>query len=131
MVLSFLLPGNEVQRKWKNIRDNFRNEVRLQKKLASGQGAVKRRKFICCDQFFLQTMQERGTSGNVSPTPSVNESEAQDVTSGHHVGEGLHAKDATYRQQKKRCRATHEESFIELEIILVKTNLFNVSGTVI
>ena len=28
-------------------------------------------------------------------------------------------------------RAKYEESFIEIEILLVKTNLFNVSGTVI
>lgn len=92
---------------------------------------MKRRNCICCDQFLLPTVQERGTSGNVSPTPSVNESEAQGVTSGHHVGEGLHAKDATCRQQKKRCGATYEESFIELQIILVKANIFNVSGTVV
>jgi len=28
-------------------------------------------------------------------------------------------------------RATYEEPFIEIEILLVKTNLFNISGTVI
>jgi hypothetical protein len=84
----FLLPGNEVQRKCKNICDNFRNVVQLQKKVASGQGAIKRCKYMCCDQFLLPTMQERGTSGNVTSPPSVNESGAQDVRTGHHVGEG-------------------------------------------
>jgi len=99
MVLCFLLPGNEVQRKRKNIRDNFRNEVQMQKKVASGKGAIKRRKCICCDHFLLPTMQERGTSGNVTSPPNVNESEAQDVRTGHHVGKDAHAKDATSRLQ--------------------------------
>lgn len=74
MVLCFLLPGSEVQRKWKTICDNFRNEVQLQKKVTSEQGAIKRRKRICCDQFLLPTMQERGTSDIVTPPSSVNES---------------------------------------------------------
>jgi hypothetical protein len=71
-------------------------------------------------------MQERGASGNVTPPPSVNESEAQEVRTGHHVGEGSHAKDATSGLQSK-----NEVFLIEIEILLVKTNLFNVSGTVI
>ena len=70
-------------------------------------------------------MQERGTLGNATPPPSVNESEAQDVRTGHHVGEDSHAKDATSRLQ------SNKESFIETEILLVKTNHFNVSGTII
>jgi hypothetical protein len=75
MTLCFLLPDNDIQRKWKNTRDNFRKEV------AKGQGVKKRRKYIYFDQFLflLPTMQERGTSGNITPPPTVHESEAQDV----------------------------------------------------
>jgi hypothetical protein len=39
-----MLSGNDIQRKWKNIRDDFRNEVQFQKKLTSGQGARKKAK---------------------------------------------------------------------------------------
>jgi hypothetical protein len=108
-----LLPGNEIQRKWKNIRDSFRKEALLQKKVASGQGVRKRHKQIYLNQllFLLPTMQELGTSGCITPPPNVNESETQDVTTGHQVGECWHAKDATYRQQKKRSKTTNEESF--------------------
>jgi hypothetical protein len=99
MALCLSFPGNEFQRKWEHISDNFRNETQLQKKVASGQAAIKRCKCICCKQFLLPTMQERGTSGSVNPPPSVNENEAQDVTTEHRVEEGSHAKDVTYRLQ--------------------------------
>jgi hypothetical protein len=99
MVLCFSFPGNEIQRKWEHIHDNFRNEAQLKKKVASGQGAIKGLKSICCDQFLLPTMQERGTSGSVTPPSSVNENEAQDVTTEHREGEASHAKDVTYRLQ--------------------------------
>jgi len=52
-------------------------------------------------------MQERGTSGNVTPPPSVNESEAQYVRTGHHVEEGSHAKNATSRLQSNIRRTFH------------------------
>jgi hypothetical protein len=43
-------------------------------------------------------MQERGTSGNITPPQSVNESEAEDImTRGNKVGECSSAKDGTYR----------------------------------
>jgi hypothetical protein len=132
-----LLPGNEIQRKWRNIRDNFRKELQLQKKVTSGQGARKRRKYIYFDQllFLLPTMQ-RDTSGSVTPPSSVNESETQDITTGNEMGEDSHAKNATYyRQQKKRSKTTYEESV--LEIIKEKSRddidediFFSVSGTV-
>ncbi|GFG33979.1 hypothetical protein Cfor_07524, partial [Coptotermes formosanus] len=72
--------GSEIQRKWKNIRDNFRREVQMQKKVASGQGATKRRTYIYFGQllFLLPTMQERSTSGNCTPPPTANEGEEQE-----------------------------------------------------
>jgi len=52
-------------------------------------------------------MQQRDTSGNITPPPSANESETQDITTGNEMGEGSHAKNATYyRQQKKRSKTT-------------------------
>ena len=98
-----MLPGNEIQRKWRSIRDNFRKELQLQKKVTSGQGARKGCKYIHFDQllFFLPIMQEQDTSGNITHPQSVNESEAEDMTR-NQVGECSPAKDATYRQQKKR-----------------------------
>jgi len=108
-----LFPGNEIQRKWRNIRDNFRKELQLQKKGTSGQGARKRRKYIYFDRllFLLPILQERETSGNVTPPPSANESEPQDVTRTE-MGEGSHT--TNVRQQKKRSKKpTYEESLLK------------------
>jgi len=85
--------------------------------VTSGQGARKRRKYIYFDQllFLLPIMQQRDTSGNITPPPSANESETQDITTGSELGEGSHAKNATYcGQQKKRSRTTYEESLLEI-----------------
>jgi hypothetical protein len=112
-----LLPGNEIQRKWRNIRDNFRKELQLQKQGTSGQGARKRRKYIYFDRllFLLLIMQQRETSGNVTPPPSAIESEHQDVTTGTESGDGSHSKNVTYyRQQKKRSKPTYEESLLKI-----------------
>jgi hypothetical protein len=73
-------------------------------------------------------MQRRDTSSNITPR-SANESEPQGITIGNEMGEGSHAKNATYyRQQKKRPKTTYEESLLEIkkkvEMILMKTNLF-------
>jgi len=60
-------------------------------------------------------MQQRETSGNITPLPSANESEPQDITTGNEMGEGSRAKNATYcRQQKKRSKTTDEESLLEI-----------------
>ena len=59
-------------------------------------------------------MQQRDTSGNITPPPSANESEPQDITTRNEMGEGLHTKNATYyRQQKKRSKTTYEEYLLE------------------
>jgi hypothetical protein len=57
---------------------------------------------------------QRDTSGNITPPPSVNESEAQDITTGNEIEEGLRAKNVTYMQQKKRSKTTYEESLLEI-----------------
>jgi hypothetical protein len=92
-----MLPGNEIQRKWKNIRDNFRKEVPLQKKVASGQEARERHKYIYCSQllFLLPTMQKRGTLGNATR-------EAQDVTTAHPVEQGFTSK-GSYLQETEEA----------------------------
>ena len=85
--------------------------------MTSGQGASKRRKYIYFDQllFLLPIMQQRDTSGNITPPPSANESEPQHITTGNEMGEGSHATNATYyRQQKKRSKTTYEESLLEI-----------------
>jgi len=57
---------------------------------------------------------QRDTSRNITPPPSANESEPEDMT-GNEMGEGSHAKNATYyRQQKKRSKTTYEESLLEI-----------------
>ena len=82
-------------------------------------------------------MQERDTSGNITPPPSVNESEAQDIglTTGNQMGEAFHAKNTTYMQMKKRTETTYEEYFSEtkkkVELILMKKNLSIVFGIVV
>jgi hypothetical protein len=100
----FWVPGNEIQRKWKNIHDNFRREVQMQKKVTSGQGATKRRKYIYFYQLLilLPTMKGRSTSGKFTPSPTANEGEDQEVMTGHEVGEVPNGKAATYRQKEKR-----------------------------
>jgi len=65
--------------------------------------------------FLLPIPQERDTSGNITPPPSVNESEAQDITTRNHTREGFRAKNATYMQQKKSSKTTYEESLLELK----------------
>jgi hypothetical protein len=119
----------------RNIRDNFRKELQLPKNVTSGQGARKRRKYIYFYQllFLLPIMQQRDRSGNITPPSSANESEPQDITTRNEMGEGSHAKNATYyRQQKKRSKTTYEESLLEIikekvETILMKINLFLMS----
>jgi len=97
-------------------RDNIQKELQLQKKVTSGQGARKRRKYIYFDQllFLLPIMQQRDTSDSITPPPSANESESEDITTGNEMGEGSHAKNAIYcGQQKKRSKTTYEESLLE------------------
>src|SRR5215469_11165412 len=60
-------------------------------------------------------MQQQDTLSNITPPPSANESEPQDITTGNEMEEGSHAKNATYyRQQKKRSKTTYEESLLEI-----------------
>jgi hypothetical protein len=60
-------------------------------------------------------MQQRYTSGNITPPLSANESEPQDITTGTEMGEGSHATNAIYyRQQKKRSEPTYEGSLLKL-----------------
>ena len=126
-----LLPGNEIQRKWRNIGDNFRKERQLQKKVTSGQWARKMRKYVYFDQLlFLLLIMQRHTSCNITPPPSAKESEPQGITTGNEMGERSRTKDATYyRQQKKHSKTTYEESLLEVikekfEMILMKKNIF-------
>jgi hypothetical protein len=67
------------------------------KRRGSGQEAKKRRKCIYFDWllFLLPIMQQRDTSGNITPPPSANESEPQDITAGTEMGESSHATNAT------------------------------------
>ena len=88
-----------------------------EKNVTSGQGVRKRRKYIYFYQllFLLPIMQQRDTSGNITPPPSANESETQDITTGNEMGEGSHEKNTTYcGQQKKRSKTTNEESLLEI-----------------
>ena len=58
---------------------------------------------------------QRDTSRNITPPPSANESEPEDITTGNEMREGSHAKNATYcGQQKKRSKTTYEESLLEI-----------------
>jgi hypothetical protein len=60
-------------------------------------------------------MQERDTSDNITPPPSANESESQDIPTRNEMGEGSHIKNATYhRQQKRRSKTMYEESLLEI-----------------
>jgi hypothetical protein len=82
----------------------------LQKNGTSGQGARKRRKFIYFDRllFLLPILRQRDTSGNITPPPSANESEPQDITAATEM-------EATYyRQQKKRSKPTYEEYVLKI-----------------
>jgi len=57
-------------------------------------------------------MQERDTSGNITPPPSANESEPQDIMIGNEMGEGSHLKNATYyRQQKRRSKTFYQPPY--------------------
>jgi len=106
-----LLPGNEIQRKWRNIRDNFRKERDVRSR------GKEKAEVHLFDQllFLLPIMQQRDTSGNITPPPSANESETQDITTGNEMGEGSHEKNTTYcGQQKKRSKTTNEESLLEI-----------------
>jgi hypothetical protein len=86
----------------------------MQKKVASGQGATKRRKDIYFNQllFLLPTMQGRSPSVNFTPPPTANEGD-QEVMTEHEVGEVPNAKAATYRQQK-RPKRTYEKSLLKI-----------------
>ena len=75
-------------------------------------------------------MQERDTSGNITPPQSDNESEAEDIMTGNQVGECSPAKDATYRQWRKHSKTIYEYSLLEIskeksiEMVLMKADLF-------
>lgn len=59
--------GNDVQRKWSNLRSSFRRELRLQRETSSGQALKKRKKYIYFEKllFLLPSVENRETSGNV------------------------------------------------------------------
>jgi len=61
-------------------------------------GGKKNANYINFDHllFLLPIMQERDTSGNITPPPSVNESEGEDTTTENRVGERSHAKNAAH-----------------------------------
>ncbi|KDR20478.1 uncharacterized protein LOC110828962 [Zootermopsis nevadensis] len=100
--------GNVIQRKWRNIRDNFRKGIQVQKK-STGQGARKRRKYVYFDQllFLLPTLQERSSSGNENETE-------EDINTGRQVRGVTNANETNERRQSKRSKITYEESLLQI-----------------
>ena len=57
---------SEVQLRWRNLRTSFARELSAQKQGRSGQGAVKRRKYVYYEQlqFLKTTLEERATTSD-------------------------------------------------------------------
>ncbi|XP_076163885.1 uncharacterized protein LOC143144889 isoform X2 [Ptiloglossa arizonensis] len=76
--------GQEVQKKWLNLRSCFSRELRAQKNVKTGQSASKRRRYIYFEKllFLLPTMEQRSAENNVdSQSVALEEFENQDSDS--------------------------------------------------
>lgn len=63
----FYFSGNELQKRWKNLRTCFKREYDAQKNVASGSGAQKRRKYLYFEQmlFLRDSIESRITSNSI------------------------------------------------------------------
>jgi len=79
-VPNFCTLVQEVQRRWKNMRDCFRRELHLQKQTKSGEPGTKTRKYMYLEQmlFLIPQTQDRATSSNYSPMTVSNGEEDTD-----------------------------------------------------
>ncbi|XP_050292777.1 uncharacterized protein LOC126733497 [Anthonomus grandis grandis] len=62
--------GKELQKEWKNLKDRFIKDIKVQKDIASGSAASKKRKYIFADimQFLLPELKDRSTDTNIPET---------------------------------------------------------------
>lgn len=72
--------GDEIQKKWKNIRDYFRKQVQMNEKEKTIHYSRKRRKYIYFDQllFLLPTIQGRDVSSNYNLERTDENDETED-----------------------------------------------------
>ena len=77
----FTPKGQELQKRWKNIKDCFRKELNAQRKQPSGSGQRKRRKYIYFDQllFVLPILEQRATDSNYEPFNEDDEESVQSI----------------------------------------------------
>jgi hypothetical protein len=74
------ISGQEMHKKWANLRTCFRRELNAQKNTKSGQATTKRHKYIYFDKslFLLPCIENRPTEGNLAPTGHPEEEEEDD-----------------------------------------------------
>ena len=79
--MEFFVTGQELQKRWKNMKDSLRKALNAQKNQVSGSGQKKRRKYLYFDQllFLLPTMEQRATSSNYDPITDDAEEDVQNV----------------------------------------------------
>ncbi|CAG9770625.1 unnamed protein product [Ceutorhynchus assimilis] len=63
------LQGQKSKKKWKNLKDRFQKEVRMEKAVRSGSAASKKKKYVYYDimQFLLRQLESRSTESNIEP----------------------------------------------------------------
>ncbi|XP_050304654.1 uncharacterized protein LOC126742131 [Anthonomus grandis grandis] len=115
--------GNELQKRWKNLRTCFKREYDAQKNIASGSGAKKRRKYLYFEQllFLRDSIEsrisynslEQGTDDVEDNTETrEEESEASEATQLRTGAKTDHSRKKIY--QKKTHQKTYEESLLQI-----------------
>ncbi|XP_050551842.1 transcription factor Adf-1-like [Spodoptera frugiperda] len=80
--------GHKVQKRWKNMRDSFANELSMQRR-KSGHGVIKKRKYVHFDSmmFLVPSLRKKETSTNTESSsqdnPGIESSETQNINKRH------------------------------------------------
>lgn len=96
---TFGVSAINLQKKWKSLRDSFNRELKILKKVETGKGASKRKKYIYFDQLlFLEPLaQQRQTTSNLE---TGNDQENLDNADETRI-EGSPSSNNTKRKKKK------------------------------
>lgn len=106
------ISGDELQKKWKNLRTCFKREYDAQKNVASGSGAKRRRKYIYFDQllFLSDSFESRTTSNSMQHNDGYQTEDEHDEEMNVNTRADRMAKSSTRRTASK----SYEESLLEI-----------------
>lgn len=106
-----------MQKKWRNLRDTFKRELALQKKVTSGQAARKKKKYLYFDalSFLIPTTIQRESSGNITFEDDSTQSEAD-------AGADIAIANRRLATTLRKKSNTHEKTDCEEELLDILKN---------